>query len=232
MDKIRRANKLGRELQEYAELKDSRMVASYWVEKQDRQLDYLNEKDKEMIDLIASIVDLKNIDNSLGIADAFINGKKNIEEVYNYLLNFYTKDELREHYNKNFELFIFKLEEVQAVADYLKTTFEQEDLKSILVKAIVLGIDTCRERNELVLKHFGDKAFLTYLVKNGGLYYPHYYSDIVGGINYIVEELGTEKARKLLEENELFLILYRRAEYRHQYKALFEDAMMLVDKYR
>lgn len=231
MDKQRIVYKLGNVLEEQG-IYNSRLLAEDWVDKAKGKTEFFDEQDRETLEFIKSVVDIREIENPRGFADAFINGNKNIQEVYNYLLNYYTKDELKDQYKRNFELFAFKLDDVQTVADYLKTVFEQENLKYVLVKAIVLGIDVCKKRNEFVLKHFGDKDFLTYLAKDCELYYPYHYSDIIGGISYILEELGTEKARKLLEENEMFLMLYRRPEYRMQYKTMFDEAMEIVDRYR
>lgn len=234
MERLRIAHRLGKILGEQG-IPNARMVAEYWVEKEKEKesTEFFDAQDQDTVNFIKSIVDVQEIDNPLGFANAFINGKQNIQMVYDCLLKYYSEIELKEHYSKNFELFSLKIEEVQTLAEYLTSIgIEQEALKAILIKAIILGIDECRERNELVFKHFGDdKGFLAFLAKDGGLYYPHYYSDIVGGINYIVEELGTEKARTLLEENELFLILYRR-KYRLQYSSLFGEAMEIIEKYK
>jgi len=235
VERLRIAHKLGRVLEEHR-IPNARMVAEYWVEKEKEKesTEFFGAQDQETVNFIKSIVDVQEIDNPLGFANAFINGKQNIQMVYDCLLKYYSEIELKEHYSKNFELFSLKIEEVQTLAEYLTSIgIEQEALKAILIKAIILGIDECRERNELVFKHFGDdKGFLAFLAKDGGLYYPHYYSDIVGGINYIVEELGVEKARRLLEENEMFLILYRREGYRMQYKSIFDEAMEIVERYK
>ena len=61
---------------------------------------------------------------------------------------------------------------------------------------------------------------------------PHYYTDVIECLNFLVAELGIEKAKTLLEENELFLILYRRKEYRLQYSSLFNEAMEIVERYK
>ena len=126
------------------------------------------------------------------------------------------------------------MEDVKFVVDYLESLkLTQEQIKGMFLEALNVGLDECKLRNELVLKLFGgDKEFLVFLATERSLYYAHYYVDVPEAINYIVDELGAEKARTLLEENELFLILYRRKEYRLQYSSLFNEALEIVGKYK
>ncbi len=233
VERLRIAHRLAKTLEKEG-VPNSRMVAEYWVEKQEERVEFYDDVDKSTLEFIKSKVEIEKIEDSLSFANAFINGWANIEEVYNYLMKFYSEEELKKYYQKNFQAFSFGIEDVKSVVDYLEILgLTQEQIKVILLEAINVGVEECKLRNELVLELFGgDKEFLVFLVTERSLYYPHYYVDVPEAINYIVGELGLEKARTLLEENKLFLTLYRRKEYRLQYSSLFNEAMEIVERYK
>jgi len=233
MERLKIAHRLEKVLEKEG-VPNSRMVAEYWVEQQKERLEFFDDVDKSTLEFIKSKVEIEKIEDSLSFASAFINGQANIEEVYNYLMKFYSEEELKKYYQKNFQAFSFEIEDVKSVVDYLESLkLTQEQMKGMVLEALNVGLEECKLRNELVLKLFGyDKDFLVFLATERSLYYPHYYVDVPEAINYIVDELGAEKARTLLEENELFFILYRRKEYRLQYSSLFGEAMGIIEKYK
>ena len=232
MERIRIAQGLGKLLAK-ENISNPRMVAEYWVEKERERTEFFDDDDKNTLVFIKSKVEIEKIEDPLAVASAFINGLANIEDVYNYLLNFYSEEELKNYYQKNFQAFSFEMADVKSVVDYLESLeLTQEQIKGMLLEALNVGLEECKLRNELVLKLFGcDKEFLVFLATEHSLYYPHYYVDVPEALNYIVKELGADKARILLTENEFFY-LYRRKEYRHQYRLLFNEAMDIVEKYK
>ena len=233
MERMQIVNSLGRILEKNG-LQNGLVTAEQWVAKQRERDGFFDENDKETLLFVKSVVDIETVDDPMGFANAFVNGKNKIVEVYNYLEKFYSDEELKKYYQKNFQAFSFEIEDVKSVVDYLETLgLTQEQIKGMLLEAINVGVEECKLRNELVLKLFGgDKEFLVFLATERSLYYPHYYVDVPEAINYIVDELGAEKARALLEDNELFLILYRREEFRLQYKSMFNEAMDIVEQYK
>ncbi len=233
MERLRLAHRLSEAL-EAEGVPNSRLVAEIWIETQKERTEFFNENDKKTLDFINSKVKLEEVSDSLALVNAFINGAANIEEVYSYLMKFYSEEELEKYYQKNFQAFSFDIEKAKSVVAYLEALeLTQEQIKAILLEALNIGVEECKLRNDLVLKLFGcDKEFLVLLASKCSLYYPYYYADVPEAINYIVDELGSEKAKTLLEENELFFVLYRRKDYRLQYRSLFEEAMAIVEKYK
>lgn len=232
LERLRISHRLGKVLEKEG-ISNSRMVAEYWVEKQKERVEFFDDADKNTLEFIKSKVEIEKIEDPLAVASAFINGRVNAESVYNHLLSFYSDEELKQYYQKNFQAFSFELEDVKNLEDYLKSLeLNQGQIKGMLLEAINIGLDECQFRNKLVLELFNnDKEFLVFLATERSLYYPHYYVDVPEALNYIVEELGADKARILLTENEFFY-LYRRKEYRHQYRLLFNEAMDIVEKYK
>lgn len=237
MDRIRMAHKLGRELQEYVSIKNARTVASYWVEKQqDRQLDYLDDNDKETIDLIASIVDLKSTDNPMGIADAIIVGKEKIQETLDFLIELgYSEDELKEHYSKNIDSFVKEKSEIEKTVEYFKSIeLDNETIKEILLTANKIGLEETKKRVGLALNIFNAKNFVCFLIKERNLFYPHYYVDPVDCLETIAKELDVDTARTLLEQEYMFIYYWKNKDYRKDftYGPQFQEALKTLEQYK
>ena len=234
MERIRTAQRLGRLLKEEG-IQNSTMVAVYWVDRTDRD-EYWDHNDRETLKFIKSKVEIDKIEDASAFASAFINGKDNIEAVYNYLLNFYTDEELKKYYQSNFYMFSFSLASVQKIEEYLNSLeLNHDQIKTVLLATINLGLDECKVRNDLVLKLFNnDKEFLVFLAAERSLYYPYGYIDVPEALEFLVQEIGIEKARQFLEDNKnsLYFLFYRGKEYRTQYQALFDEATEMIEQYK
>lgn len=62
------------------------MVAVYWVDRTDRD-EYWDHNDRETLKFIKSKVEIDKIEDASAFASAFINGKDNIEAVYQALFD-------------------------------------------------------------------------------------------------------------------------------------------------
>ena len=110
-----------------------------------------------------------------------------------------------------------------------------DQIKTVLLATINLGLDECKVRNDIVLKLFNNnKEFLVILAAERSLYYPYGYIDVPEALEFLVQEIGIEKARQFLEDskNSLYFLFYRGKEYRTQYQALLDEATEMIEQYK
>lgn len=232
MEKIRLKRKVKKMLEEYG-VPNAGEVAAYWVNDSDRT-DLMNENDKKTLALMHSILPISEYKNPMSFVYALMSGWEQVEATYRCLSAILLPERLEWYYRQRATAFSVSVEKIRARAGYLKSLeLTTKQIQMILLDALEIGLEDCKARNDLVLRLFdNDKNFLAFLAAERGLYFPSYYSDIPEALTYIVTELGAEKSRILLIENELFLILYRRKEYRDQYPNQWKEVLEIIEKYR
>lgn len=156
-----------------------------------------------------------------------------IKKVYEFLIGIgFSKEQLQKYYSKDQSAFCYKCIDLEKQFDYMKNIgLSQEQVLDVFLDTIYLGYDETKQRCETVLKYFDIQ--MVYTLGNRYLFYG-YYTDPVDGIEYMVERLGIEKAKKLLLEQDMILYLWKEKYQRNDWThgPQHREALDLIEKYR
>jgi len=210
-------------------------IAMYIMERDNNKTE-LSPEEIDTAKYIKKIAGYKGDEETLSdgaVSHAIRKNKKRIEDMYMFLVEKgYTPEDIEKFYKKNSIAFYFDASEMNDCFDYLlKLNLLPEQVKNIFMHAVCLGFEALKNRCECVMRYFNLDTL--YLLAQGYLFYL-YYTDPVDGIEYIVNELGVNKAQELLINEEMFLYLWKekwqRSDWVHGKQ--HREALEIIEKYR
>lgn len=210
-------------------------IAMYIMERDNNKTE-LSYEEVETAKYIKKIAGYRGDEETLSdgaVSHAICLNRKCIEDMYMFLAEKgYTSRDIKEFYKKNSIAFYYDANEMKDSFDYLlNLNLSSEQVKNIFMQAICVGNGSLKDRCECVMKYFNLDTL--YLLAQGYLFYL-YYTDPVDGIEYIVNELGVDKALELLANEEMFLYLWKEKWQRNDWVhgKQHREALEIVEKYR
>lgn len=214
---------------------DSSNIAMYLADVNKGNLE-LNQEEIETAKSIMNVAGFVSTDENVAhaaIANSIHLGKKRIEDMYSFLrTKGYSAEEIKKFYYRHSNAFYYDAEEMNDDYEYLKSINLSEDhIRKVFLKAVCVGNGPLKERCECVLNYYDTETL--FKLAQGYLFYT-YYTDPVDGINYVIQELGAEKAQELLREEEMFLYLWKekwqRGDWVHGKQ--HNEALEIIEKYK
>lgn len=198
------------ELLSYMDRSSAFLTAQYLVDHVPEK-SALDERDTAAVELINK---LSGPLDGQCVGEAVLMGSEKISAAREALSGACPAEAVERLYKKNSAAALKLTEEhVAAVLDCLKNVqLTKEQIENVLTAAVLLSPEELSERTSLVLKHW-DRDFLYYLMDEGDLLYPLHYVDVTGGIKRLLEALGAEGGRRLLEEHPEYLYLCKSEGY-------------------